>query len=215
MTVMNLPLFIKTDRLPCLIVGGGRVAAHKVEVLVAAGCALTLISPEIEDSIREAVRRGLLRWRARTYQAGDCTGFHLVIAATGSEEINRAVYSEARLAGIPINVVDSPELCTVIFGASWNEGPLTISVSTGGVAPFMAAAVRDRLAETARGMGAWVDAAGRFRTAVRRAIRDEREREPYFQRFVACMRGHPPVSLPQSEEFDAWLAFLDSAEIPQ
>ncbi len=191
------------------------MAAHKVNILLAAGCTLTLIAPEIEDSIREAVSRGLLRWLARVYQDGDCTGFHLVIAATACEETNRAVSSEARQKGIPINVVDVPELCTVIFGASWNEGPVTISVSTGGVAPFMAAAVRDRVSEAACGMGDWVEAAGRFRTAVRCAIKDSSEKERLYQRFIDRMRGYPPPGLPRSQELADWLAYLDCAETPQ
>lgn len=137
--------------------------------------------------------RGRLRWLARVYQDGDCTGFQLVIAATACEETNKAVSSEARQKGIPVNVVDVPELCTVIFGASWNEGPVTISVSTGGVAPFMAAFVRDRVSEAACGMGEWVEAAGRFRTAVRWAIKDPSEMGPPLP---AIYRPHAELPSP-------------------
>ncbi len=212
--VMYLPIFLKADHLPCLVIGGGKVAAHKAEVLLAAGCDLTLISPELEDSIRDAVGRGHLRWLARGYQNGDCTGFQLVIAATACEDTNRAVFTEASQKGIPVNVVDRPELCTAIFGASWGEGCLTFSVSTGGVAPFMAAAVRDRLAETARGMGEWLEAAGKFRAAVRSAILDAKEKELLYRRFVERMHGRPPAGLPQSEKLEEWRAYLDSTETP-
>lgn len=212
---MYLPLFVKTDHLPCLIIGGGKVAAHKVETLLAAGCTLTLIAPEIEDSVREAAGRGLLRWLARVYRHGDCTGFQLVIAATACDETNRAVSSEAQQKGIPVNVVDVPELCTVIFGASWNEGPVTISVSTGGVAPFMAAAVRDRVAEAACGAGAWVEAAGRFRASVRRAVVDPGEKERLYRRFVARTQEQSAVAVPQGKDLADWLAFLNSGDKPE
>lgn len=212
---MYLPLFIKTDNLPCLIIGGGKVAAHKVEILLTAGCALTLIAPEIEDAIRTTVNSGLIRWLERAYRHGDCTGYHLVIAATRCEETNRAVSDEARQKRIPINVVDVPELCTVIFGASWNDGPVTISVSTAGVAPFMAAVIRDRAAESAQGMGKWVEAAGRFRAAVRAVTVDVSEKERLYRRFVACIRRQSPLATPLSRELADWLAYLDSCDSPK
>jgi len=213
---MYLPLYFKTDHLRCLVIGGGKVAARKVEMLLAAGCSLTLIAPEIERSIQEAADRGLLRWHARKYAGGDCEGFHLVIAATPCEETNRAVSFEAERRGIPANVVDVPDLCTVIFGASWHEGPLSVSVSTGGTAPFMAAVVRDRIAEAAGGLGEWVEAAGRFRAAVRHAIRESEEKEHLYRRFVdRIRRGSPPSGMPQSQELTEWLAWLDRPETPQ
>jgi precorrin-2 dehydrogenase/sirohydrochlorin ferrochelatase len=149
-----LPLYFKTDRLRCLLIGGRKVATRKVDMLRAAGCSLTLIAPEIEKSIEAVAGRGLPCWHARKYADGDCEGLHFVIAATLPEETNRAVSFEAERLGIPANAVDVPDLCTVIFGASWQEGGLSVSVSTGGTAPFMAAVVRDHIAEALSGMGA-------------------------------------------------------------
>ncbi|MBZ5498299.1 MAG: bifunctional precorrin-2 dehydrogenase/sirohydrochlorin ferrochelatase [Acidobacteriia bacterium] len=204
-----LPLNFKLDRLPCLVIGGGKVAAHKVEMLLAAGCALTVVAPEIDGRIRNEVDRGLIRWLARAYAQGDCEGFHLVVAATPDEEVNRAVSAESRQKGIPVNVVDVPELCTVTFGAVWREGPLTVSVSTGGAAPFMAAAVRNRISALTRGMGEWVEAAGRFRTAVRSEVKDPTERNRLYGLFADRARISPPAGLPQSINLGDWLAWLN------
>lgn len=205
---MFLPLYFKTDLLPCLVIGGGNVAAHKVELLLAAGCSLTVISPEINARIRHAVDRGLTQWHSRKYADGDCAGFQLIVAATADEETNRGVSSEARRRGIPVNVVDLPELCTVIFGAVWRDGPLTISVSTGGEAPFMAGAIRDHFSELAYGMGEWVEAAGRFRAIVRSEVRDSAERERLYRLFIGRSRGGPPTSIPQGRELGEWLQWL-------
>jgi uroporphyrin-III C-methyltransferase / precorrin-2 dehydrogenase / sirohydrochlorin ferrochelatase len=206
---MFLPLYFETDGLTCLIIGGGRVAARKVEMLLAASCALTVIAPQIDDRIRTYVDRCLLTWHAREYSGGDCRGFRLVIAATPNEAVNRAVSVEARQFGIPVNVVDTPELCTVIFGASWSDGPLTISVSTGGRAPFMAAAVRDRISETAAGIGRWVEAAETFRAVVRSSIKDPDERERLFRRFAAHARVGSPAVLPAGRRIEDWLDWLE------
>ncbi len=209
---MQLPLFLKTDHLPCLVIGGGKVGAHKIEILLGLGCTLTVIAPTVEESIRDLESRGRIRWLSRRFQPGDCAGFHLVIAATHCSETNRAVSSEATSMGIPVNVVDVPDLCTVTFGAFWNEAPLTIAVSTGGTAPFMAAEIRDRVSDVFRGFGRWVEAASRFRSAVRREIRDPEERNILYRRFKACAGNGVPADPPDARDLADWLAYLSDVE---
>jgi len=205
---MYLPLFIKTQQLRCLVVGGGSVAARKVERLLASCCALTVVAPAADARIREAAGRSLLVWHARKYSSGDCAGFQLVIAATPHEDVNRAVSAEAQELGIPVNVVDSPRLCTAVFGATWNEGPLMISVSTGGRAPFMAAAVRDRIGKATGGMGPWIEAAGEFRAAVRSEVRDPTTRAHLYRLFAERSRSGSSPSLPQGRTLADWLEWL-------
>ncbi len=205
---MFLPLFFESEGLSCLVVGGGEVAARKVDTLCGLGCRVTVISPEIHELIKGIAAAGGIEWIARGYQSGDCGGFGLVIVATPHREVNREVSVEARSLGIPVNVVDDPELCTVIFPAVHRDGPLTLAVSTGGTAPFMAAAVRDRLAERSEGMGAWVEAAGRFREAVRRAAKDPAEKNRLYQEFLAASARRHAKESPQSAELSDWLDWL-------
>lgn len=209
---MFLPLYFKTKQMPCLVVGGGKVAARKIEMLLATDCSLTVVAPTIDDPILKAVDSGSLSWRARPYAPGDCEGFQLVVAATPHEEVNRAVSIEARRLGIPVNVVDAQELCTVIFAAVWRDGPLTISVSSGGAAPFMAAAIRDRISRVAGGMGAWVEAAGGFRAAVRTEVRNPAERNRLYRWFTARIQNLPPENMPESRKLADWLKWLDRPE---
>ncbi|MBP1596248.1 MAG: cysG [Acidobacteria bacterium] len=206
---MDLPLFFKLDQLPCLMIGGGSVAARKLDMLLATSCALTVIAPALDDRIREAVRNGRIRWHPRTYGRGDCRGYRLVIAATPHKEVNRAVSSEAQELGIPVNVVDAPELCTVTFGAVWKEGPLTVCVGTGGAAPFMAGLIRDRVAAAAGGMAAWVNVAARFRTVVRKAVPDAAQREHLYHRFASLAQTGTPANPPDSDALADWLDWLE------
>jgi uroporphyrin-III C-methyltransferase/precorrin-2 dehydrogenase/sirohydrochlorin ferrochelatase len=206
---MFLPLHFKTKQLSCLIIGGGNVAARKVETLTSAGCLVTVVAPAIDSHIRHAVERSQVRWRARAFAAGDCAGFQLVIAATPHRAVNRTVSEEARSLGIPVNVVDDPELCTVFFGAVWQDGPLTVSVSSGGTAPFMAMALRDGIAKAHAGMGAWVDAAAHFRRAVRSEVTNVEERHRLYRRFADEAKSRPPDKLPQSTLLMEWLNWLE------
>lgn len=205
-----LPLFFKTEGLACLTVGGGEVARRKVEMLSELGCRITVVAPEIDPAIRDRVERGGAVWRRRAYASGDCAGFQLVIAATQHREVNRLVYEEARSLGVPVNVVDDPELCTVVFPALWRDGPLTVAVSTGGTAPFMASSVRDRLAGRAQGWGNWVAAAGSFREAVRRNVADAEVKNRLYRRFMQKALAGTAPSLPETAELQAWIEWLDA-----
>ena len=211
---MYLPLFIKTQQLRCLVVGGGSVAERKVELLLASSCVVTVVAPSVDARIRTAAGSGLLTWHARDFTDGDCAGFQLVIAATPREAVNRAVSEEAQKLGIPVNVVDSLQLCTAIFGATWRDGPLTISISSGGTAPFMAAAVRDRIGKAAGGMGRWIEAGGQFRAAVRTEVRDPAARARLYRLFAERAQAGPPAALPRGRTLGDWLEWLGLCKTP-
>jgi uroporphyrin-III C-methyltransferase / precorrin-2 dehydrogenase / sirohydrochlorin ferrochelatase len=206
---MFLPLVFKGAGMRCLVIGGGDVAWRKVELLLAAGCAVTLIAPRIHNSIRSAVETQGVRWTAREYRSGDCRGFQLVVAATERREVNQSIYDETSDLCIPVNVVDDPQLCTVLFPAIWQQDPLTISVSTGGGAPFMAAAVRDRIAAQGASLARWTEIAARFRVAIRSEIVDWNEKDALYRRFVEAIRPDDPPDPPESKALVDWLAWLD------
>jgi len=205
---MFYPLLFK-DGLPCLIVGGGQVASRKVEILRQLSQSITVVSPYITNAISQAARGGFVRWLEREYIRGDCNGFQLVIAATPHREINRQISNEAKSHGIPVNVVDDPELSTIIFPAVWREGPLLLAVSTEGVAPFMAAEIRNQLARYAAKMGRWVEIGGRFRAVVRSEVQDPRMRQDLYRQFAAA--GQPAESNPppNSRQLNDWLLWLE------
>jgi uroporphyrin-III C-methyltransferase / precorrin-2 dehydrogenase / sirohydrochlorin ferrochelatase len=207
---MYLPLMFKGAGMRCLIIGGGEVALRKLEMLMAADCAVTIIAPSIHGGIRSAVEAGQLRWLAREFRSGDCSGYQLVIAATGRREINKIIFEESASLCVPVNVVDDPELCTIVFPAVWRKGPLTVSVSTDGTAPFMAAAVRDRLATHAEPLVAWVEAAAKFRAVVRSGAGSQEEKDLLYRRFVDRIQSGAPPDFPESEKISDWVAWLES-----
>jgi siroheme synthase-like protein len=79
---MVLSLVFKGNGMICLLIGGGEVAWRKLELLLAAGCAVTVIAPKIHDCIRSKIGAQKIRWIERGFSGGDCRGYHLVIAAT-------------------------------------------------------------------------------------------------------------------------------------
>jgi uroporphyrin-III C-methyltransferase/precorrin-2 dehydrogenase/sirohydrochlorin ferrochelatase len=143
--VKHLPIFLDVRGRDCLIVGGGEVAARKAELLLRAGCRLTVIAPELGTTLSRLAAEGGLRHRAANFSESDIAGYALAIAATDDPAVNAAVATAARARGVPVNVVDDPEHCDFILPSVLDRSPLLIAVSTGGAAPMLARALRARL----------------------------------------------------------------------
>ncbi len=137
------PVNLVVDGRPCLVVGGGRVAAGKVRGLLEAGARVTVVAPEIDPAI--AALEGVAIER-RTYRRGDVAGYRLAIAATGDSQINQAVYDDGEMAGVWVNAADDPARCSAILPARIRQGRLTVTISTGGHSPAVASWLRERLA---------------------------------------------------------------------
>jgi precorrin-2 dehydrogenase/sirohydrochlorin ferrochelatase len=142
---MVYPVFLNIRGKSCVVVGGGVVAERKVKGLLTEKADVKVISPEVTADIAEFAVKGRCTWLRKSYTAADLTGAFLVFAATDSLKIQKRVVEDADSLGIPVNVVDSPELCTFHVPATVRRGDLTLAVSTSGKSPAVAAMVRRRL----------------------------------------------------------------------
>jgi precorrin-2 dehydrogenase/sirohydrochlorin ferrochelatase len=130
-----------------VVIGGGIVAARKVESLLAAGAQVKVISPELTPDLQLIVTSGKLNYIPRAYQNGDLEGAVLVIAATNDPSVNQSVWREAMQRGCLINTVDDPQHCNFILPAVVQRGDLSIAISTGGSSPALARRLRERIEE--------------------------------------------------------------------
>ncbi|MGD8406564.1 MAG: bifunctional precorrin-2 dehydrogenase/sirohydrochlorin ferrochelatase [Anaerolineales bacterium] len=128
-----------------VVIGGGHVAARKVEGLLEAGAQVKVISPEIIPELQKLIASGDVSYLQRAYQNGDLEGAYLTIAATDDLSVNHAVWVEATNRGCLINVVDDPEHSTFILPAIVKRGEMSVAVSTGGGSPALARRLRERL----------------------------------------------------------------------
>ena len=140
-----IPIFLDVTGRRCMVVGGGEVATRKVESLLEAGASAVIVSPSLSAPLAAIVDRGMATHIARAYRRGDIAGCVLVYAATDDASIHRELAEEAGALGIPLNVVDVPELCTFIAPALAKQGDLQIAISTGGASPAFAARLRREL----------------------------------------------------------------------
>lgn len=177
-----LPLFHKLQGGRVLVVGGGEIALRKARLLADAGAALRVVAPEVDSHLAAMAREGGGEVLVRGYQAPDLDGCRLVIAATDDSALNAQVSAEAQARSLPVNVVDAPALCTVIFPAIVDRSPLVVAVSSGGDAPVLARLIRARLeAWIPSAYGELAGLAARFRHKVKALYPDVNQRRGFWE----------------------------------
>lgn len=180
-----LPIFLDIRDQPCLVVGGGRVAARKVASLRRAGARVHLIAPELASELREELKAGQLRYQPRPFADPDIAGMRLIIAATGDRAVNERVARLAKAANIPVNVVDEPEACTFLLPSVIDRSPVVVAVTTTKASPVLARLLRGRLESMIpAGYGRLADLCARYRDAVKARFQDEGDRRRFWDRVL-------------------------------
>src|SRR5581483_4489058 len=84
----HLPIFLRLRAEPVIVVGGGHVAARKVDLLRRSGARLTVIAPQLEDGLRPLVASGEVRHIEAEFHERHLHDAALVVAATSRAEVN-------------------------------------------------------------------------------------------------------------------------------
>ena len=176
------PIFLDLDKRPCLVVGGGEIAARKAQQLLRSNADVVVIAPRMGDAIQALAQQGRVRHETREFQPRDVSGCALVIAATSDQQVNQAVAAAARAENVPVNVVDNPALCSFIMPSVVDRDPVQIAVSTGGASPVLARLLRAKL-ETLipASYGRLATVVREFRGRVRQHFPEFRQRRRFWE----------------------------------
>ena len=180
-----LPLQIDLRGEDCLVVGGGALALRKIELLLKAGAAVSVVARACCDGVRGLAQSGSVQLTERGYRSTDSDGRRLVIAATDDAAINAQIYADCQARAIWVNTVDAPELCSAIFPAIVDRGSVQVSVSTGGRSPTLARIVRGWIeTRLPPRLGALADFAAERRERVAAAVPDLGRRRAFWERIL-------------------------------
>ena len=161
------PIFLKLAARPCVVIGAGHIAESKIESLLQAESHVTVIAPEALPRVQQWAEAGEIVWTQREYAPGDLAGAFLVVAATATPAVNRAVFAEANAADILCNAVDDPPFCDFYFPSVVQRGELQIAISTAGESPALAQRLRKEInAQLPLDTGEWLQELGRLRREV-------------------------------------------------
>ena len=172
-----LPIFLKLDGRPGLLVGAGTVALEKIGTLLKTGLSLRVVAPEARVEIQELAKQGALEWIPRAFQVSDLDGNFVVITATDKPEVNAQVYRESVARNILVNSVDDIPHCDFFFGSIVSRGDLQIAISTSGESPALAQRLRREMDEQLpQDLGPWLSELGQLRRGILEAMPRGEER---------------------------------------
>jgi precorrin-2 dehydrogenase / sirohydrochlorin ferrochelatase len=138
-----LPISINITDKKILIIGGGRIANHKIGFLDQFTKNITVIGIEVIEAIKN---RGLTYFE-KPYEKSDLEGFFLVYACTNIIELNKQVKNDAEEFGILCNVVDNPKLCDFVSPAIYKHGIYTVAVGSNAQDVFKSVEIRNKIKE--------------------------------------------------------------------
>ena len=159
------PIFLDLANRRVLIVGAGEAADRRAESYAQAGAIVI---------------------RADTFNADALRGCALAGGAGAREADLRALSAEAQRLGIPVNIVDRPDLSSFITPSTIERGPLTIAVSTGGAAPLLARLIRQKIEVlVAPGWARLAELAARMQAETRAKLPEAAHRRRVLERIFA------------------------------
>jgi uroporphyrin-III C-methyltransferase / precorrin-2 dehydrogenase / sirohydrochlorin ferrochelatase len=157
------PVFLKLHGRRVVIVGGGTVAAAKLEGLLAVAAHVTVVAPEIRPELQ---KEGVTLVR-RAFEDSDLDGVWYVVAAA-PPDVNRQVGEAADRRRVFVNAVDDPAHATAYLGGVIRRDGVTVAISTEGRAPALAGLLREALDAWLPGdLDEWLSAADGARRAWR------------------------------------------------
>jgi len=195
------PMFAKLAGRRVVVVGGGEIAAGKMDGLLEAGARIVVVSPAVNPQVGNLVRERKIEWREKQFSPDDLQGSFLVIAATSVPSVNDAVYHAAEARGLLCNAVDDIANCHFYYGSVVQRGDLQIAISTNGKSPALAQRLRKELeAQFGPEYENWLEWLGAARDVLRssgasqaqnREVLHNLASKESFDRFLAEARRKP------------------------
>lgn len=184
--MMTLPLVLRGDARPFVVIGGGAVAARKVRTLVQAGAVVRVIAPQLHADIQALAAQITLEQRPATAAEVFAAG-SLLVLATDSPQLNAELAESGRRQGCLVCRVDDTQDNDFIFPAVIDRSPLLVSVSTQGASPALTRHVKQRLEaflpQDYRQLGQYVE---QLRERVK-ALLKPAERAAFWRRWMNSM----------------------------
>lgn len=177
-----MPFFFDLKNRTCLFVGGGNIATRKARLISKAGARIVVVSPYVTDEMQALVKESHGKCHFRKFEDTDLECAMMVICATDDNEVNKKVSRLSQAQKLPVNVVDSPDLCSIITPAIVDRSPLMIAITSGGEAPVLARQIRSKLEVMfPSSYGALAKIASRFRHLVKDKLISGEQRLRFWQ----------------------------------
>jgi precorrin-2 dehydrogenase / sirohydrochlorin ferrochelatase len=139
MTKQFMPIAIDVANKKILLIGGGKVALHKIESLKNYASNIVIIAKKVDEKIKETG----YTYIEKEYEVSDLEGSVLIYACTNIRELNQQIKNDAHQLGKLINVVDKPDECDFVSPAIYQNKNISVAVSSNGKNVYKSIEVRN------------------------------------------------------------------------
>jgi siroheme synthase-like protein len=144
-SLVGYPVNLLVSGRRCLVVGAGRIAARKIESLLAAGADVHVVAPDVGAEVRTWADEGRLTLVERPFEPADVAEAWLVVTATDVPAVNRAVFEAGEALRIFVNSADDPANCSFTLMSVVRRGDIVVSIGTNGRSPALATFLKDHV----------------------------------------------------------------------
>jgi precorrin-2 dehydrogenase/sirohydrochlorin ferrochelatase len=130
-----------------VVVGGGRIAARKIEPLLELGAEVVVVAPALDGAVVAWHDEGRLSAHVREFMPTDLDGAWLAVTATDDPAVNAAVFAAGEARRVFVNSADDPANCSFTLMSVVRRSDLVVAIGTGGRSPALAAWLRRRLTD--------------------------------------------------------------------
>lgn len=177
-----LPIFVNLNQQPVLVIGGGIVAARKVELLIRAGAKITVISKKLCSFLIELLSQNKIIWLNTSFQKKHVKNILLIIAATNNNKLNKKISEISKKKLILVNVVDDKPKCSFIFPSILDRSPLLIAISSNGLSPILTRIIKEKLEIFfPQKISKVVEIAGKWRLKIKKYFKNLKERRFFWE----------------------------------
>lgn len=143
----HFPLFLDVKNKEILIFGGGEFALQRVKKLLPFSARLRVISEKISEEIRQMENNETVITEERAFTESDLDRHPPFVIIAEDEEKTARIYEACRQKHIPVNAVDQPKYCDIIFPSIVSTEHLCIGISSGGISPTATVEFKERIEE--------------------------------------------------------------------
>jgi uroporphyrin-III C-methyltransferase/precorrin-2 dehydrogenase/sirohydrochlorin ferrochelatase len=182
----HLPVFLNVKGIRTLVVGNGTIAARKADLLLRAGCKLTVMAAELGEELSRLADTHSFELNTGDLSADDLSGCVVVFGCSQDDAINQKLYELATEAGILVNVSDKTEHCSFIMPAVVDRTPLLIAISSGGTSPLLVRTLKARFETTIpAAYGRLAEFAGSYRDKIKALIPNLTRRRRFWEAMIS------------------------------
>lgn len=142
----GFPLVLDVKGWSVLVIGGDEEAAEKAQRLLESGARVTIISPTLNETLKQLAASAKVIHRGRHFRETDLEQTILVLnTIRGDRDFAKMLLGKAREKGFLLWSVDYPEASSVTMPAVVASGHARVAISTSGVAPALSGFMKEDL----------------------------------------------------------------------